>query len=246
MSWNQKQIELHCEAATHLDEIMKLAFKMIGGKREVITEFEVVKFILEEFKKRNLKSDDDRLIVAFGSNTSFVHYFPESDSKKLEYNVPIMIDIWGKVNEKGAPFADITWYGFIGEKVPDEIQDNFQRVIGARDAAIDFVKKELSLGKLPVGREVDRKVRDYFMSHNVSERFLHNTGHSLGFNSPHGRLAGVRRPNKQQLQKNLGYTIEPGLYYDSLFGARSEIDFYINDDLEMIITTKVQDKIILI
>jgi len=225
---------------------MKLALKMIGDKREVITEFEVVKFILEEFKKRNLKSDDDRLIVAFGSNTSFVHYFPESDSKKLEHDVPIMIDIWGRVNKKGAPFADITWYGFFGEGIANEIQENFQRVIGARDAAIDFIKTELILGKMPIGREIDRKVRDYFADHNVSERFLHSTGHSLGFVSPHGRLAGVRRPNKQQLQKNLGYTIEPGLYYDNLFGARSEIDFYINDDFELIITTRVQDKIILI
>lgn len=45
---------------------------------------------------------------------------------------------------------------------------------------------------------------------------------------------------------DLGYTIEPGLYFENGFGVRDEIDFYINDNFELVITTNLRNNLIFI
>ncbi|MEK6887140.1 MAG: M24 family metallopeptidase, partial [Nanoarchaeota archaeon] len=56
----------------------------------------------------------------------------------------------------------------------------------------------------------------------------------------------VNRKNKTPLKINMLYTIEPGIYFKNKYGIRSEIDFYINNKRKVIITTKVQKKLIII
>jgi Xaa-Pro aminopeptidase len=43
---------------------------------------------------------------------------------------------------------------------------------------------------------------------------------------------------------NIPFTIEPGLYFKNRFGVRSEIDCYVTENYKLIITTKVQKRII--
>ncbi len=245
-NWNKIQIDNYRKAANQLDAIMRQVFNLIASQKENITEYEVSEFILNEFRSRGLKTDKSRPIVAFGSNTSFVHYFPDKNSAKLEPNSPIMIDIWARLGQKEAPFADITSYGYFGKTVTSKVQRMFDNVIESRDLAIDFIVSKVGKNELPTGQEIDSVVRNYFKKRGLSEKFLHSTGHSLGFGSPHGRLAGLRRTNTKLLKQNVGYTIEPGLYFQGEFGARSEIDFLINEKFEVEISTKIQKEIILI
>ncbi len=205
MSWNKTQIKQHESAAKALGEIVKDIVKFIKGDPN-ITDIEIRQFIRTQYKKYHLKSDKQKSIVAFNKNTSLVHYYALTP-QRLKLNALILIDIWARLDKKGAPFADLSWMMYYG-------------------------------------KEIDAVVRNYLHQHGHAERFLHGTGHSLGFVSPHGRRVRINRRGKKPIPINIGYTIEPGIYFKGKFGMRSEINFYIDNNFKIIITTKVQKNII--
>jgi len=238
----KQELDRHIEAAQLLDRIMTDAFKYISENKESATEFEVQQFIIQRFDEAGLVSDAEPPIVAFGPNTRHIHYFPEKESRTLQKGDLILIDIWAKLSGEN-PYADITCMGYFGDSIPSEINEIVELVFGARDRAIKFLKDNLKKKTIPTGGRTDWAARDYFGDH--KERFGHTLGHSLGFDSPHGKLGRLGPGVEEILRKNVGYTIEPGLYFD-LFGARSEIDFYIDEDEKLIITTRVQKKLVII
>jgi Xaa-Pro aminopeptidase len=243
--WNKKQIEQHKKAADNLAKIVK-EFSIYIKNNQHITEYEAAVFVKKLFRKYNLKSDKTNPIVAFRENTSFVHYYPEQKSLKLKPESLILFDLWGRVNAKGAPYADITWMLYFGKKVPKDVEKVFLAVIDTRDEAIKFIKKNLSKRNIPMGKEIDKHVRDYLHKYKLADKFLHGTGHSLGFTYAHGNKTRISPKGKQSLPINVGYTIEPGVYFKNKFGVRSEIDFYIDNNYTLVITGAVQQKIIII
>lgn len=242
MSWNKIQISQHKQAGRLLDKIIVDVANFIG-KNSDTTDVAVRQFIRKQYQKYNLKSDREKSICAFGKNTSFVHFFADKPDR-LRENSLILIDIWARLNEPGAPFADITWMVYLGKNMPAEYEEIFQIVAGARDEAVKFLKKNLQKKIIPTGKEVDLIVKKYLDKHGHLDKFLHGTGHSLGFKSAHGNRTHINRKGRQALPLNVGYTIEPGVYFKNKFGVRSEIDFYIDENYKLTITTKVQKKII--
>jgi len=247
MPWNNHQLQSHIKSAKLLDEIKTQSFNFIK-KNPAISESKVQEFIMGKFKEKNLRLAEHSPIVAFGENTSFVHYFPKSSTKtyNLKPNTCILIDLWSRLNTHEAPFADITWMGFYGQKIPTEFQEIFDIVISARDACLKYLKIQLKKKAMPTGAELDAVARTIISKAGYEKNFPHSTGHSLGFISPHGKVAGISCKNNAPLEKNLGYTIEPGIYLDGKFGARSEINFYINSQNKIIITTKMQNRLVII
>jgi Xaa-Pro dipeptidase len=243
MEWTREKIEQHKIAARYLDNIKKNVFQYIKDKRRV-TEYEVQQFILKQFKEKKLKTTELVPIVAFGKNTSYVHYHPSPYSRWLQPDSLILIDIWARLKKPKAPYADITWMAYFGRKIPANTLKIFNIVIKARNKAIEFMKNNLRKRTLPIGKEIDTVARDYIAQMEHGENFLHNTGHSLGILHPHGVDKGLTLKNQKALKINTGYTIEPGIYIKNKFGVRSEIDFYINKKMEMVITTKRQFQIV--
>ena len=241
--WSKKQIEQHKKAADILTKIVKEFGNYIKNNSEA-TEHEAKLFVKKLFRKYNLKSDRDNPIVAFQKNTAFVHHFAEEKSDKLKPESLILFDLWGKVNEKGAPYADITWMLYYGKNIPNEYQKVFLKVIGARDEAIKFINSSLRNKIIPTGKEIDKHVRIFLHKHGLADKFLHGTGHSLGFTYAHGNRTRISPKEKQCLPMNVGYTIEPGVYFKNKFGVRSEIDFYIDNNYNLKITSDVQKKIV--
>jgi len=242
MPWTKKQIEQHKKAAKVLNEIIKKIVKFIKDNPKT-TDVEVRQFIKKQYKKYHLKSDKQKSIVAFGDDTSNVHFYAERP-RQFKNGDLIMIDIWSRLAEIGAPFANITWMMYYGVKAPKQYINTFKIVAQARDKAISFLKNNLRKKIIPTGKEVDLVVRNYLEKHGHGDKFLHGTGHSLGFFSPHGTRTRISRKGKQPLPLNVGYTIEPGIYFKNKFGIRSEIDFYIDKNFKLIITTICQRQII--
>ena len=244
MGWSQKKIENHKKTASCLNSIKDDTFKFIG-KNKNVTEYEVQQFVLRQIKKQGMRTGNQhkRPIVAFRENTAFVHYYPKRGSKKLSPESLILVDVWAQLNKKGSPFADITWMGYYGKKIPREILKIFNIIIKARDETIKYIKGSLKNKKIPDTCLVDKKARDIIKKNGFGKNFLHTTGHSLGFVSPHGGKR-IGPKGKGKLVKNLAYTIEPGIYLKDNFGVRSEIDFYLTDDMKIEVTTKIQKKII--
>jgi len=243
--WNDDIIERHLRVAQILEEIKNQAFELIKNS-ENISEFEVHNFILESFAKNALITDENRCIVAFRENTSFVHYYPRPSCREIKNNSLIMIDLWARLKTTDSPYADITWMAYKGEMVPAEIQDIFDLVTTARDEAIRFIEKSLKRGELPIGKEVDEVARDIIHQANHGEKFSHTLGHSIGMSSPHGEPPGLTSRNEGRLKKMQLYTIEPGVYLENKFGVRSELDFYIDNEMRFVLTTGKQDAMILL
>ena len=241
MGWNKTKINKHIKAAELLNKIKDEAFKYIK-KNKNISEYDVQRFIMVKFKMNGLRTDRAP-IVAFRQNTSFVHYYPSRYFKILKPESLILIDIWARLKEKNYPFADITWMGYYGKKIPGEVLKIFKIVVKARDGAIRYIENVLKRGKIPDTYEIDKIARSVIKKNGFGDNFLHTTGHSLGFVSPHGgKRIGPR--SKGLLRENVAYTIEPGIYLKNKFGARSEIDFYINTNRKLIITTGLQKNIL--
>ena len=183
-------------------------------------------------------------MIAFNESSSSPHYFPKKESKNISRDTLIMIDIWARLRQKNAPFSDITWMAYYGNEIPEEIAKVWNIVKDARDFGVKFIVEELKQGRFPTGKEIDDIARKIISEAGYKENILHNTGHSIGLNSPHGTELGITQKNNNSIVKNLAYTIEPGVYIKNKFGVRSEICFYINDEDKLVITTPVQKELI--
>ena len=242
--WGKEQIKHHKEATKRLLKIKDLSFEHVR-KNEGISELELQIFILEKFKEYNMQTADQPQIVAFGANSAIPHYYPtEKSNKILKKGDVIKLDIWAKLDKKDAPFADITWVGFYGEHLSQKVNKIFNVVVEARDKGIGFIKTKLEKKEVPLGKEVDRVVRDYIHLCGFGDKFIHGTGHSLGLHGPHGNKSRIRKNGHKHLRMNEAYTIEPGVYLKGEFGIRSEIDFYIDEKYKLVLTTDLQRKII--
>ncbi|MBM3257303.1 MAG: aminopeptidase P family protein [Candidatus Liptonbacteria bacterium] len=243
--WDSGEIARHSRAADLLTSITRHVWEYVRSHPK-ITEYEIEQFVREEFRKNNLASPKpfDTQIVAFNEHAASIHYFPPSEnSAKLAPNTLILLDIWARLRKSRSPFADITWVAFHGRKIPSEIQKVFDIVIGARDACVKYLENNLEKKKIPTGAEIDLVARQAIWSAGYGEYFYHG-GHCIGFASPHGKGVNISPKFPQRLQKNVGYTIEPGIYLPGKFGIRSEINFYIDSRCKLIITTSLQRHII--
>ena len=161
------------------------------------------------------------------------------------------------LDKKNAPYADMTWMFFASgrktskfkilnlkfkNEIPEKIQKTWKVLVEARDGAINFIERELKKGRMPRGLDVDRVAHDVIGKAGFGKAIKHTVGHSLGFNHPHGKLPGINWKEYSPLLKNVGYTIEPGIYLEN-FGMRTEIDFYISKENKIVVTTQAQKNI---
>lgn len=245
MPWGEKKIKNHKKAAALLIKIKDEAFGFIRKNSDNVSEHDVVIFIKDRYKRYGLKTDKDLAIVAFRENTSFVHYFSKKEiSKKLEPESLILLDIWARLTENNSPYADITWMAYHGGSIPKEMEKVFEVVAETRDACLDFIREHLDRGELPSASAIEKYHADFITKAGYGDGIDHLVGHSIGFDSPHGKYPSMHVKNKGSILKNIGYTIEPGIYLKDRFGVRSEIDFYIDDNNEVVVTTGAQDNIV--
>ena len=242
---NKKQIESHLEAVKALSHVKDEVKEFLSEKKN-INETKVRKFIKKRFRFHNLRTDNDCPIVAFGKNTSFVHYFPGKKSELLQNETLILLDMWA--HKPNGVYADITWMFYYGRKPSHKIIEVFNSVIGARDALIVFLRNSLQDNNLPQSNVCDAVVRDYLNKKQLGSYYFHSSGHSMTQRLVHGLKSnkGLSPKNFQKIKKMLPYTIEPGIYLAHLnepFGVRSEIDFYISKENKVIITSEVQKEL---
>lgn len=244
MTWTAEQLADHQTAARLLIRVKDEAFTYLREHSEV-TEYQVQQFILERFRHYQLINEVDVPIVGFNASAATPHYYPDpNNSLKLQPNTLVLIDIWARLDKEEAPYADITWMGYFGGTVPEEVTRAYEAVVTARDASLEYIIEELKHHRMPIGGKIDEAAIAVIENSGYAHGILHRTGHSIGLNSPHGPKGHIRYTNQNPIEKNLGYTIEPGIYLPGQFGIRSEIDFYIDTDLNLKVTTDIQKELI--
>jgi Xaa-Pro aminopeptidase len=111
--------------------------------------------------------------------------------------------------------------------VPQPPARAFGAVVAARDAAVAQVVDAARAGRDHRGWEVDRAARTVLEQAGFGGHILHRTGHSLG-GQVHGNgvhLDDYETHDDRRLLPGAGFTVEPGLYFDT-FGVRTEINMF--------------------
>jgi Xaa-Pro dipeptidase len=239
--WTEEQLKDNLEAAHELGKTAQEAFRFIRQRissNAATTEYDVQQFMLSEFKRRGIKTEDAPN-CSVNANAANPHYEPTKDiNSPLKKGDLVLLDLWAKKDKPHSVYADITWMGFIGTSVPDEYEKIFQIVRGGRDAALNFVRDSFAKGKQIHGYQVDDAARKYITAKGHRDDFIHRTGHSIG-EEIHGNGANMdnlETHDERRIIPQTSFSIEPGIYLRDKFGVRSEIDVYISKENEVIVT----------
>lgn len=231
--WTSDQFEMHLAAGKLVDGVRAEAFRFISDRlrgNNPVSEYEVQQYIRKRFADSALITNHGP-IVAVNSNASDPHYEPTSGrTAYIQAGDLVLIDLWAKLAKPDAVYYDVTWTGFCGNTIPNEIQNVFKIVIGARKKASDFVIQKSADGEQLAGYEVDDVARRSIESHGLGEYFFHRTGHSIG-TDVHGTGANMDNLESHDDRKvipNTCFSIEPGIYLPE-FGIRSEVDMFVGD-----------------
>jgi len=245
--WTDEQLAMHRKAAKALFEIKDLAFRKIADcihDGKPVTEYRIQQFILHQFDNRKMVADH-LPICAVNKNASNPHYEPtDSHTDVIKSGDLVLIDLWAKLDQADAVFADITWMGYVGSKVPDPMAEVFTVVKYARDRAVEFVNERLAAGETVYGFEVDDVSRRIITDAGYGKYFTHRTGHSIGA-SVHGNgvnIDNLETRDRRRLIPGVAFSIEPGIYQPE-FGVRTEIDVFVHENSAEVTTQPVQQEI---
>ncbi len=238
--WSPEQLQTHIEASDKMRRIFLDAFGEIARRihaEEPTTEYDIEQFILRRWQEEGMGGENADAIVSVNANTANPHYTPKRETAlPIRRGDFVLLDLASKLRQPGAVFTDQTWTGFVGERVPDEYARVFNIVREARDAAVEFVRAAVRVGKSIRGADVDDVSRGVITRAGYGEYFTHRTGHSIG-EEVHGNGVNIdnfETRDSRRITAGVCFSIEPGIYLPGKFGVRSEIDVYVgNDDIEV-------------
>jgi Xaa-Pro dipeptidase len=230
-TWSRQAIETHRQASERLYRVKDRAFDAIAKRtrdRAATTEYDIQQLMVGWFADEGLVSDSAPNVSA-AENAGNPHYLATGTKHRaIRPDELVLLDLWGKLDTAGAVFADITWVGFAGPRVPERYEKAFAAVAAARDAAIALVVRACEAGQELRGWQVDRAASAVLKSAGYGDHILHRTGHSLG-ETVHGNgvnMDDYETHDDRRLLPGTGFTIEPGVYFDD-FGVRTEINMIV-------------------
>ena len=245
---NDQQVELHRQSAANVLKIKDQAFGFIRdsiNQNQSITEFDVVKFVLNKFDEMEMETDHGP-ICAVDGNAGNPHYEPtEKNSARIAKGQLVLLDLWGKLKLPLAVYGDITWAAYTGSsnEIPAKLRELFSIVAKSRDTAVEYLNAHY--GKRDVfGAEIDDAVRDVITKAGYGKYFVHRTGHSIG-TEVHGvgpNIDNLETEDKRSLLVGHLFSVEPGIYMDDC-GFRSEINVLITKDGPVVTTLPLQSEL---
>jgi Xaa-Pro aminopeptidase len=245
--WSDETFQTHQAASDRLYRIKDRAFAFVRDRLSNgagTNEYELQQQMLRWFEEERLVADDPPNVSA-QENAGNPHYSATREQHRaVRPNEVLLLDLWGKLPQPGAVFADITWVGYTGRVVPDEFSRAFAAVRDGRDAAIALVRDAVAQGRPIRGFEVDRACRTVVERAGFGAQFIHRTGHSLG-QEVHGNgvhMDDYETHDDRRLIPGTGFTIEPGVYTDT-YGVRTEINMFVGER-EARVTGPLQQEIV--
>jgi Xaa-Pro dipeptidase len=227
--WSPREAADHRYAAEILAEVARATLERVvqepGGQ---LTESALQARVVAAVEARGLVFDE-KPIVGFGPNSAKPHYEPHpGQDAVLQPGDLILLDLWaGRSHD--TVFADQTWIGFAGSRVPARVSDVWQTVRQARDAAIEVIRDAAAERRVIAGYEADRAARAVVEAAGYGAEFVHRTGHSidrdLHGSGPH--LDDYETHDDRVLLPGVGFSVEPGIYLNGAFGIRSEVNVFM-------------------
>lgn len=193
------------------------------------TEMDVKLFLENEIRRMGAVPSFET-IVATGKNSAVPHHV--TGRGKLKPGL-LLIDMGAKY--KGY-CSDMTRMLRIGKSSQKEKED-FEILLSVQDSCIKKVKEFVEMKK-PL-EELDCFARELLKD--KAEYFTHSLGHGIGVQIH--EAPRIAKGCKQEIKKNIPFTIEPGIYFKEKYGIRIEDTVYW-DGKKLQILTKSSKKLI--
>jgi len=184
---------------------------------EGMHEFELAAEIDYLMQKHGADKEAFETISSFGKNTAEPHY--THGDTRLEKGDFVLCDFGARFRKYN---SDMT-RTFVFGNADEQQKKMYQTVLEAQQAAFDTTKAGIT------GQEVHNAVASYIDNTQFAGRFIHSTGHGLGL-AVHDSGATLGPESNIELQENMVFTIEPGIYLPGFGGVRIEDDIVIKKD----------------
>jgi Xaa-Pro aminopeptidase len=250
--WSDEALSKHHECAALTAQVKDEAFALIRDRlaaNHSVTEYDVQQLIMKRFADHGLDPDHPPIVGA-NEHSGDPHFeVSPTEASPIRKGDWVLIDLWARFPGEQHIFADITWMGYCGPKVPEEHLRVWQAVKGARDAAKQLVIDRWNAKQPVQGFELDAAAQAVIIKAGYESAIRHRTGHSL---SPGPKIHGLsanldnfETRDTRLILPQTGFTIEPALYVPG-FGCRSEINLYVDPTLGPIVTSPIQDDVLLL
>jgi Xaa-Pro dipeptidase len=198
--------------------------------------------------KNNQMTCEDGPIVAINEHAADPHFEPTlENSHKMKEGDLVLLDLWAKKDKPGSIYYDITWMGYIGNEIPEKIDNIFEIAADARNTGYNIVKDRFAANQPVYGWEVDDAVRNVIVKAGYGNYFIHRTGHNIA-EEVHGNgthIDNLETKDERNIIKGSCFSIEPGIYMPAeKIGFRTEIDVFVTDDGDVKVFGAIQDKVI--
>lgn len=174
-----------------------------------VSEIQLARFIVAEFKRRGVKALAFEPIVAFGKGSADIHHW--ATNVRLKINQIVMFDF-------GATYqgycSDMTRTFFFG-KPTVQFKRTYQNVARAQAVALSAIKG----GERRAGR-IDAAARKLIERTYSRNSFPHGLGHGLGV-AIH-EWPAMKPGSADILKPGMVVTLEPGVYIKGWGGIRIE------------------------
>jgi Xaa-Pro aminopeptidase len=237
-------LESHLKAAQLLSLVFEKSFQWLKAELEQkghSTEKALQNHVLTELKIAGLETND-LPICAVDDNSSRPHYTLIGEGKKIQKGSLVLLDIWGKLPEPNAIYADMTQMALVGRKPTSKEKEVFNAVYEAQQEAIHYCQNHGSFK----GKDVDLIARQRVRHHQLDQYFTHRLGHSIGveLHGPLANLDSFETIDDRLILPGSCFSIEPGVYLPGEFGVRLECDALFTQDRTIQITTPRQSQFI--
>ncbi len=241
------QIASHYRAQRALDGIVPAGWQWLRGELDAgrePTEFTMQQWLQQAMQREGLMWEHGPN-VSVNENSADSHYEPSAErARAIRDGDFLLLDIWGRRDEPGSVWYDITWTGAVGRGPSERELSVFAAVRNARDAAIAVVRAAFAAGRAVAGWEPDAAARAVIVQAGFGAQFTHRTGHNIA-TELHGagaHLDDLETHDERRILPHTCFSIEPGVYLDS-FGIRSEVNM-ITSATEAVVTGRVQQELV--
>ncbi len=247
--WTDAQLASHRAAAAALAAVKDEAFAAIAHGNGRVTEYDVQQRALKALAAHGLDAAEPP-VVAAGVHTADPGFTPAPErSERIAPGDLVLFSVAARQHGvRDAVYADLTWVGFVGDRVPDEAQHLFAIARDARAAVVALVADRVKKKQPVRGFELDDAARAVAAKAGFGDRALRPAGHALDTHrfgdGPTFDDAATR--DERQLLLRTGYVVEPGLYVAGAFGVRVAVDLFLAADGPHLVPDPPQQEIELI
>jgi Xaa-Pro dipeptidase len=242
------QIETHRQAAQILSAIVKAVWDHIRKGLETdepMTEYTIQQFMLNQMSQQGCVTADPP-ICAVNAHSADPHYaLNETGAFSIKKGDLILLDLWCKLDQPQAIYADITRMGIIQANPTPKQKAVFAIVQAAQEAATHFIANRFAAKESVQGWEVDQVCRDVIDKAGYGQFFIHRTGHSIGceVHSSGANLDNLETHDVRNILPGTCFSIEPGIYLPGEFGIRLEYDVCVDLNSQVTVTGGIQKEI---